>query len=180
MTETIATHGARCGIGALYAALEVPTATYYRAQYRPAAGTDLVLAPRVAPTRALPPVERQQVLDVRHAPRFVDLAPAYVYATLLDKGTYHRSERSMYRVLAAKTQVRERQAQRHHSHYAGPAWAEVAHDRAESAIELGYYDAQRPDNRVMGIISLSFSTCSAPHVRKRRSGNPINSASQTY
>ena len=35
-----------------------------------------------------------------HEPRFVDLAPAEVYATLLDEGAYLCSERTMYRLLA--------------------------------------------------------------------------------
>jgi hypothetical protein len=45
---TVTTHGARCGIGALCAALDLPTATYYRAQHRPANGTVIVSA-RAAP-----------------------------------------------------------------------------------------------------------------------------------
>ena len=41
------------------------------------------------------------MLDVLHEPRFVDLAPAEVYATLLDERRYLCSERTMYRILAA-------------------------------------------------------------------------------
>jgi len=33
-----------------------------------------------------------------HADRFLDKAPAIVYATLLDEGTYHCSIRTMYRI----------------------------------------------------------------------------------
>jgi transposase InsO family protein len=80
----------------------------------------VVTASRAAPARALPPAERQHVLDVLHAPRFIDLAPAQVYATLLDEETYHCSERTMYRVLAAQEEVRERRAQRRHPIYAAP------------------------------------------------------------
>src|SRR5260370_39360969 len=46
------------------------------------------------------------VLAVLHEPRFVDLAPAEVYATLLDEGQYLCSQRTMYRVLAAHHEVR--------------------------------------------------------------------------
>jgi transposase InsO family protein len=60
------------------------------------------------------------VLDVLHAPRFLDLAPAQVYATLLDEGTYHCAERTMYRVLAAQHESRERRAQRRGPIYAAP------------------------------------------------------------
>jgi putative transposase len=74
--------------------------------------------PRVA---ACPRARRAAAgLDVLHAPRFADLAPAEIYATLLDEGTYHCSERTMYRVLAAHDEVRERRAQRRHPVYAAP------------------------------------------------------------
>ena len=118
--ETITTHGARCGVGALCAALELPAATYYRSAQRRAAAPQAGIAARPVPARALAPAERQQVLDVLHEPRFVDLAPAQVYATLLDEGIYRCSERTMYRVLAASAEVRERRAQRRHPVYAAP------------------------------------------------------------
>jgi len=60
------------------------------------------------------------VLAVLHEPRFVDLAPAEVYATLLDEGQYLCSERTMYRVLAGHREVRERRDQLRHPHYAAP------------------------------------------------------------
>jgi putative transposase len=50
----------------------------------------------------------------------VDLAPGEVYATLLDEGRYLCSERTMYRVLAANAEVRERRAQLRHPVYAAP------------------------------------------------------------
>ena len=62
-----------------------------------------VVVDRVHP-RALGPTERAAVLDVLHSPRFQDAAPAAVYATLLDEGTYLASERTMYRLLAADGQ----------------------------------------------------------------------------
>jgi putative transposase len=49
-----------------------------------------------------------------HHPRFVDLAPAEVYATLLDEGRYLGSLRTMYRVLAATQEARERRPQLRH------------------------------------------------------------------
>ena len=50
----------------------------------------------------------------------MDLAPAEVYATLLDDGQYHCSERTMYRLLAAAHEVRERRNQLRHPRYAAP------------------------------------------------------------
>jgi len=74
---------------------------------------------RVHP-RALGPTERAAVLDVLHAPRFQDAAPAAVYATLLDEGTYLASERTMYRLLAADGETRPRRDQLVHPSYAEP------------------------------------------------------------
>jgi putative transposase len=62
--------------------------------------------PRPTPMRALVAKERQ----VRE-PRFVDLAPAEVYASLLGQGVYLCSIRTMYRVLAEHDEVRERRRQ---------------------------------------------------------------------
>lgn len=64
--------------------------------------------------RALSAAERQAVLDVLHCERFVDSAPATVYATLLDEGTYLCSEPTMYRILRAAGEVGERRAQATH------------------------------------------------------------------
>ena len=60
------------------------------------------------------------MLDVLHEPRFMDLAPAEVYATLLDEGIYLCAERTMYRILAAQGEVRERRVQRRHPVYQAP------------------------------------------------------------
>jgi hypothetical protein len=60
------------------------------------------------------------VLHTLHEPQFVDLAPAEVYATLLDEGRYLCSERTMYRLLAAHDEVRERRNQLRHPRYAAP------------------------------------------------------------
>ena len=70
--------------------------------------------------RALSAVERSTVLATLNSERFVDDSPAHVYATLLDEGTYLASERTMYRILAANNEVRERRDQLRHPHYAKP------------------------------------------------------------
>ncbi len=64
--------------------------------------------------RALSPAERAEVLGVLHHDRFVDQAPATVYATLLDEGRYICSVPTMYRVLRAEDEVRERRRQATH------------------------------------------------------------------
>jgi putative transposase len=60
------------------------------------------------------------VLEILHEPRFVDLSPAEIYATLLDEGRYLCSERTMYRILAANCEVRERRDVLRHPNYAAP------------------------------------------------------------
>lgn len=70
--------------------------------------------------RALSPAERQQTLEVLHSSRFCDVAPAEVVATLLDEGVYLASERTMYRLLEAHGETRERRNQLRHPHYPRP------------------------------------------------------------
>lgn len=76
--------------------------------------------PRPAPARALSALEREAVLGELHSARFVDYSPAQVYATLLDEGRYLASERTMYRLLAANGELRERRDQLTHPPYARP------------------------------------------------------------
>jgi putative transposase len=114
MMETVALHGPRLGVGRLCRALAVPRATYYRHLEAKAP------PPRPTPTRALAVAERSAVLDVLHEPRFADQAPAEIYARLLDENRYLCSERTMYRILAANAEVRERRDQLRHPAYKKP------------------------------------------------------------
>ena len=95
--------------------LGVPRSSYYRAHQPP--GTP---APRPTPTRALAPAEREEVRAVLDGPRFQDAAPREVYATLLDEGRYLCHWRTMYRLLAAYAEVRERRRQLQHPAYTKP------------------------------------------------------------
>jgi len=60
------------------------------------------------------------VLDVLNSERFEDVAPAQVYATLLDEGKYLCAVRTMYRILELADEVRERRDQLRHPQYAKP------------------------------------------------------------
>ena len=64
--------------------------------------------------RALSAAEQQAILDVLHSDRFVDLAPAEVWATLLDEGVYLGSQSTFYRLLRQAGEVRERRRQATH------------------------------------------------------------------
>ena len=76
--------------------------------------------PRPKSARALTVPQRQLVLDLLHAPRFADQAPAEIYASLLDEGVYHCSIRTMYRLLDQNDEVRERRNQLRHPVYRKP------------------------------------------------------------
>jgi putative transposase len=112
---TVTQIGPRLGIAPTCAALGLPRATYYRRR-----GPHRAVQPRPPSPRALGDGERATVLEHLHSPRFVDLAPGEVYATLLDEGTYLCSERTMYRLLAQHAEVRERRNQLRHPVYAAP------------------------------------------------------------
>ncbi len=112
---TVAEIGPRLGIAQTCAALGVARATYY-CQRRPKERTT---AARRSP-RALTGEERRGIIEVLDEPRFADLAPAQAYATLLDEKRYLCSVRTMYRVLVAQGEVRERRNQLRHPTYARP------------------------------------------------------------
>ena len=99
-------------------ALGAAPATVYRRRNPPPAREP---RPRRPPDRALSEAEREALLAELHSQRFVDSSPAQVWATLLDEGRYLASERTMYRLLAARHGgVRERRAQLEHPAYAAP------------------------------------------------------------
>jgi len=103
------------GVAPTMAALGLSRATFYRwRQGRP------LRTPRPSPPRALSAKETEAILAVLHEPRFVDLAPGEIYATLMDEGRYLGSIRTFYRILAAHQEVKERRNQLRHPVYAKP------------------------------------------------------------
>ena len=112
-------------IGAACAALGLSRASFHRrtaAARRP----PKPLKPRPKPARALTVAERKAVLDLLGEPRFVDQAPAEVYAALLDEGLYFCSIRTLYRILNDNAQVKERRKQLTHPVYKKPELIAVA------------------------------------------------------
>jgi len=104
------------GIAPACAALSVARASFYR---RPHPKGARPRHPRFVP-RALLSDERMQVLARLTDDRFADRAPAQVYATLLDEGTFLCSIPTMYRILRESRLVRERRNQRRHPSYHKP------------------------------------------------------------
>jgi putative transposase len=95
------------------ASLGIPRASFYR-HLAPLHGPRPA---RPTPARALNPSERETVLGHLHSERFQDHSPVQVAASLLDEGLYHCSSRTMYRLLAAAGQSRERRNQLTHPPY---------------------------------------------------------------
>ena len=104
------------GTVAACAALGVSRAAVYRKR----SPVEPKPQPRAASPRALNAEERQAVLDALHSTPLADKAPAEAYATLLDEGKYYCSTRTMYRILNANKEVRERRDQLRHPTHAKP------------------------------------------------------------
>jgi putative transposase len=111
-TQTLST---AIGIQPACAALGIVRSGFYRGQ-----GPAKEPAPRPSPPRTLSSDERQAVLATLHSDRFIDTAPATIYATLLDEGRYHCSIRTLYRILDEQAEVKERRNQLRHPVYQKP------------------------------------------------------------
>ncbi|MGH9226873.1 MAG: IS3 family transposase, partial [Acidimicrobiales bacterium] len=86
-------------------------ATRYRRRRPPVAGPR---PPRPEPANKLSEQERQRILALLRSEQYCDLAPAQVWARLLDDGVYLCSISTMYRLLAVAGENRERRRQRTH------------------------------------------------------------------
>lgn len=104
----------RLGVRTACQVLGLPRSSYYRSQQPKS-----IRAKRTSP-RALTQEERETVRLVLNDERFQDFAPREVYASLLDEGQYLCHWRSMYRILQANREVRERRNQLRHPHYQKP------------------------------------------------------------
>jgi putative transposase len=119
MMEAAHTLSSDIGIKSACASLDIPRSGFYRTQARKNA-PPMEPTKRPSPPRALSSDERQDVLDVLHSERFADKAPQEIYATILDEGTYHCSISTMYRILDANQEVKERRNQLSHPVYQKP------------------------------------------------------------
>ena len=86
-------------IGRVCDALGVSRATLYRNTSPPLPPQ---WHPRARSPRRLSDAERAAVLDALHGSEFADQPPREVYATLLSRGIYLASIRTMYRLLAER------------------------------------------------------------------------------
>lgn len=117
-------------------------ATHYRRSQPKKCGP---ARPRSTPANALTNEETAELLDLLRSPRFVDLAPAQVWAITLDEGRYLASISTMYRVLRAHDEVRERRAQATHPTRARP---ELMADRPNMCWSWDITKLRGPDRGV--------------------------------
>jgi len=135
--ETAKTLSEHVGVVKACRSLDVPRASYYR-HFR-SSHLKVVSGDHRKSPRGLSQEERQNVLDIMHSKRFVDVAPQEIYATLLDEGTYLCSVSTMYRILSENGEVRERRNQLRHPAYSKP---ELLATGPNICLVLGYYQAQ--------------------------------------
>jgi len=104
------------GVRAACEAVGAAQAGYYRRHRTSPAPARPVPVPHRdrAQPRALSAAEQQAILDHLHSDRFADLAPAEVWAILLDEGIYLGSVSTFYRLLRRAGESQERRAQATH------------------------------------------------------------------
>jgi putative transposase len=95
----------------------MPRSTFYR---RSKPKQRNVQQRKASKHRRLSDEERTAVRAVLNGERFVDKAPAQIFAALLDDGVYLCSISTMYRILHEHDEVRERRKQARHQKYAAP------------------------------------------------------------
>jgi putative transposase len=117
--EAVAELEPHIGVRDACRAVGEPRARWYRRhrQSPPPPAPERVATPQ---PRALSEVERKEVRAVLNSDEHVDEAPATVYAKLLDAGVYLASISTMYRVLRAHDEVRERRRQATHPAHKKP------------------------------------------------------------
>lgn len=119
--QSVGELGPKVGVAAACQALSLNRAFVYRDRARRRGERSrCVPGVRPRPPLALSLAEQQRLLGLLTSERFADLAPATIFATLLDEGCYHGSIRTMYRLLATQHLTRERRNQRVHPVYSKP------------------------------------------------------------
>jgi putative transposase len=108
----------RIGVVAACLALGVARATFYRAKLQAAAR--LPRSARASSPRRLRVPEQHTILELLHAPAYVDKSPHTVFAMLLDAGRYLASVSTFYRLLRRAGETRGRRNELTHPAYAKP------------------------------------------------------------
>ena len=148
MMDTVMAVAPALGIVLTCAAFGIARATYYRHR-APVFGP---IKRRPSPERRIPNEDRRLIVDTLNEPRFADLAPAEVFATLLEDGRYLCSIRTMHRILSEHGELRERRDQLRHPSYQRPELLATAPN------QLWSWDITKLIGR--------FRQCSAEHLQQ--------------
>jgi putative transposase len=116
MMNTVSELANHVGLKSACETLDFPRATFYRNR-KEAPCTSIK---RPAPPLSLSQQERAYVLDILNSERFQDKSPYEVYPALLDEGMHCCSISTMYRILGAHDQVKERRKQVQRPAYTKP------------------------------------------------------------
>jgi putative transposase len=116
--QLIEQYRGRIPLSRICAAVNFPRASYHRGLRGDPPKAPVARSERSSP-RKLSEAEEAAILQLLNSPRFCDMAPAEIYATLLDEGRYYCSIRTMYRLLARNGQCVQRR-QRDPRAYARP------------------------------------------------------------
>jgi len=119
LIATIADSKVDITVSSLCPALGISRASFYRVQ-SPSSKQPLVDQPRKLHPSSLSTEERTRVLEVLNQEKFMDKPPRQVHAALLDDEIYLCSVGTMYRILNANQQLRERRKFTSHPHYQKP------------------------------------------------------------
>ncbi|MGQ0826299.1 MAG: hypothetical protein ACT4OX_14920 [Actinomycetota bacterium] len=153
VTELAPLVGVRAGCAALG---EAPARWYRRhRQSPPPQRTERLPVPQ---PRALSEIERKEVLRVLHEPDHVDEAPATVYAKLLDDGIYIASVSTMYRILRAVDEVRERRRHATHPAHKKPELIATGLPRLRLTVVVSDHAASSSSRQGGRVMASSYST----------------------
>ncbi len=135
MSQIIADKSTNYPVSRLCDALDFSKATYYRL-------TNGYPEPKTRQRSplALSETEAQHVLDILHDKKFIDQAPDTIYATLLERGLYHCSVRTMYRILEKHGELKERRDILRHPVYKK---TRTSGNRPEPGLVMGYHKTER-------------------------------------
>ena len=103
------------------------------------------------------------MLDMLHTERFQDQTPRQVYAELLDEGTYLASPSTMYRILAAHGECKERREQREARSHAVPRL------EASAPNQVWTWDVSKLATHTSGVF-LNLYLCSTSSAASRSHG----------
>ena len=117
-------------ISRLCGAVDIPRCDFYRAKINITSTKQIKV--NKLPANKLKTDDSRNILDLLHSEEFVDTTPYHVFYTMLDKGLYYCSIRTMYRLLKARSETQERRRHRRHRDAVKPELVATRHNEVWS------------------------------------------------